>query len=231
MRDDIRGVDRCPADVAEYLETIGGKTPFGEPMWRLVLAHTVVWKVRGGKIWDDSLTVAERGGIDIETGRQHTNKPLRDESDKLTEQRRYSYLEGWILQKWFPASSYSKSEWFAPDRCFPDGTPHLGPYPYCGDYEMQGCAVEQMPSKEALRGFIGSYYQALEKRSPNIETRMRERQNTLEYEERERNRQALAHVDAVRRDRCSYITSGSLAAGRIRTERAEKLGIRTHMGN
>jgi len=62
MRDDIRGVERCPSHVEDYLLSIGGTTPFSEPMWRLVLARNVIWKVAGGKIWDQNLSIAERGG-------------------------------------------------------------------------------------------------------------------------------------------------------------------------
>jgi hypothetical protein len=33
------------------------------------------------------------------------------------------------------------------------------------------------------------------------------------------------------RDKCSYLSSSSLEAGRIRTKNAEKLGIKEHVGN
>ena len=63
IRDDIQGINRCPSDIADYLTTIGGQTPFGEPIWRLVVADSVIWKVAGGKVWDENLSIADRGGI------------------------------------------------------------------------------------------------------------------------------------------------------------------------
>lgn len=230
MRSDIRGLDRCPSDVSEYLENVGGTTLFGEPMWRLVVASSVVWKVRGGKTWNKSLTTAERGGYDLENGTAHENRPDRDDADKLVEQLRYPYLEGWILQKWFPPSSYGKEFWFAPENCFPDGTPHLGPYPDRGDYEVMGNPSLQMPTKETLRQFISNYGRELCGRS-NIETRQREMANAAEYAEQKHVADTRTFVDDVIKDRCAYLTSNTLTAGRIRTKRAEAAGIFTHVGN
>src|SRR5437879_10056443 len=137
VRDDIRGAERCPSEIQDYLIGIGGTTPCGEPMWRLVLARNVIWKVAGGKIWDENLSVSERGGFSFteESGcRAYGNKPLRDESDRLTEQQRYPDLEGWIMQRWFPPTAYKKAQWFAPENCLPDGTPKLCALSLYSDY-------------------------------------------------------------------------------------------------
>lgn len=225
------GVERCPSDVSEFLERIGGLNVHGQPVWRMVIASTVFWKAEGGNVWNKNLTIAERGGINAETGFKHDNRPIRDDHGKLVEKRRYPHLEGWILQRWFPASSYDKGYWFAPENCMADGTPKLGPFPDCGDYEMMGEAVEHIPSKEALRKFISQYWIELQSRTGNVETRMRELRNASEYEEQENNRKMRQLADETVRDRCSYIASSSLEAGRIRTQRAERLGIREHLGN
>ena len=95
-------------------------------MWRLVVANSVVWKVSGGKVWDDNLSIAERNGFNFTAeggGATHSHRPLKDETGKLVERKRYPHLDGWILQRWFPPSSYSRSQWFAPENCLPDGTP------------------------------------------------------------------------------------------------------------
>lgn len=231
MRDDIRGIELAPSDIAEYLITIGGRTPFGEAMWRMVVARNVIWKVEGGKVWDDALSIAERGGFNVEDGRAYENRPVRDLSGRLVEQQRYPHLEGWILQKWFPASSYDKSQWFAPEHCMSDGTPRLGPYPQCGDYEMVAGPVERIPSRAELHEFIAAHYRGLESRSGSVETRMRERMNAIEYEQQRQVQETRAFVDEYMKDKCSYLNSSSLAAGRVRTERAERLGIREHVGN
>ena len=228
-RNDICGINRCPSDIADYLNTIGGQTPFGEPMWRLVVADSVVWKVAAGKVWDDNLSLSERGGINSAAEGGHA--PVRDETGKLVERRRYPHLDGWILQRWFPPSSYSRSQWFAPENCLPDGTPKLGPFPQFGDYEMIGGPVERIPSRSELHAFISSYYRGLESRSGSVEGRIRQAINAAEYERRKEEDRVRELADAYMRDKCSYLYSSSLEAGRIRTEKAEKLGIREHVGN
>ena len=231
IRDDIRGTQLCPSDIADYLLTIGGRTPFGEPMWRLVVASSVVWKVAGGKVWQEGLSISERGGFDFENCGPHWNKPIRDESDRLVERRRYPHLDGWILQRWFPPSSYSRTQWFADENCLADGTPKLGPFPQFGDYEMIGGPTPRVPSRSELRSFVSSYYRRLESRSGSVEGRIREAVNAAEYECQKEEQRVRTLADEYMRDKCSYLYSSSLEAGRVRTERAEKLGIREHVGN
>lgn len=230
-RDDVRGTQLCPSDIADYLLTIGGKTPFGEPMWRLVVAGSVVWKVCGGKAWSQNLSIGERGGFDFESCAPYSNRPLRDESDRLVERKRYPHLEGWILQRWFPPSAYSRTQWFAPENCLAGGIPKLGPFPQFGDYEMIGGPIQRVPSRSELHSFISSYFRGLESRAGSIESRIREAVNAAEYERQKEEQRVRAMADEYMRDKCSYLFSSSLEAGRIRTERAEKLGIREHIGN
>lgn len=231
IRDDIRGIQLCPSDIADYLLTIGGKTPFGEPMWRLVVAPSVVWKVAGGKVWQEGLSISERGGFDFEAGNPHCYRPVRDESDRLVERRRYPHLDGWILQRWFPPSSYSRTQWFANENCLSDGTPKLGPFPQFGDYEMIGGPTRRIPSRSELHSFISSYYRGLESRTGSVEGRIREAVNAAEYERQKEEQRVRTLTDEYMRDKCSYLYSSSLEAGRVRSERAEKLGIREHVGN
>jgi hypothetical protein len=230
-RDDIRGVERAPQEIEEYLLTAGGRTPFDEPMWRLVLARNVIWKVAGGRVWDESLTVSERGGFDLLEGRPYDNQPLRDESGKLVEQQRYPHLQGWILQRWFPPGAYNKAQWFAPENCLPDGTPKLGPFPQYGDYEMVGGPVEKVPGKQELYDFISAYYRGLETRSGSVECRVREAVNAAEYVRQREEQKTRTFVDEYMRDKCSYIWSSSLEAGRVREEVGRRIGIREHLGN
>ena len=231
MRNDVQGVERASQDTSEFLVTVGGLNPYGEPMWRVVLARNVIWKVEGGKVWDASLSIAERGGIDVESGRVYGNRPVRDEGERLVEQQRYPHLEGWILQKWFPASSYDRAQWFAPEHCLADGTPKLGPYPLFGDYEMMAGPMERVPSGAQLREFISAYYRGLESRGTSVTTRLHEMLNAMEYDERRRVKHAREFMDEYMRDKCSYLHSTSLLAGQIRTQKAEALGIREHVGN
>ncbi len=233
MRDDIRGIIRCPQEIADYLLMIGGpaQNPDKEPMWRLVLASSIVWKVAGGKIWDENLTVAECGGINIDAGEQHSYKPLRDESGGLVEQRRYPHLEGWVLQKWFPPSKYSQAEWFAPENLIPfTSIPKLGPYPQFGDYEIMAGPVPRVPTMSELRTYIASYWQGMESRCESVNQRILEAHNAAVYQKDQDEQRTRNLVEEYGRDVCSYLKSSSLAAGRLRTKRAEKLFIREHVG-
>jgi hypothetical protein len=230
-RYDIRGVELAPQETQDYLLRIGGSTPFDEPIWRLVLARNVVWKVAGGKVWNEGLSVSERGGFDLYEGRPYGNQPLRDESGRLVEQQRYPHLDGWILQRWFPASAYSQSQWYASENCLPDGTPKLGPFPQYGDYEMVGGPMDRTPGKQELHDFISAYYQGLEGRAGSVETRVREAVNAAQYTRQREEQKTRTFVDEYMRDRCSYIWSSSLEAGRVREEAAKRLGIREHVGN
>jgi hypothetical protein len=238
MTNDIQGIERPPQEIQDYLLRIGGANPFGLPMWRLVLARNVIWKVQGGQIWDSSLSLAERGGwIADEFNhdglglRRSEARPLRDESDRLVEQQRYPHLEGWIIQRWFPPSHYNRAQWFAPENCLPDGTPKLGPFPQFGDYEMVGGPVENIPSRGELYELISAYWKNLESRSSSVATRVKDAENAARYAlEKEEQRIRQRALDYMR-DKCSYIWSSSLEAGRVRTAQAEKLGIREHVGS
>ena len=231
MRDDIKGVTVVPTSTVEFLERYGGKTPFGEPMWRIVLAQNVYWKLAGNfKIWDESLSLNERGGIDMwHGGKQFENRPLRVECG-MVERKKYPHLEGWILQKWYPASKYSKTMWFAPENCMADGTPKLGPFPEYGDYELVSGPYPQIPTLSQLQLFISDHLRRLDEMNQNVEQRILDNVYAAQQEEQEYEKRLEAKVDDYLTDKCSYIDSCSLEAGRIRTKLAEKIGIRTHVG-
>lgn len=231
MRDDIRGITRCPQEISDFLAVYGGRNQYGEPNWRVVLAESVVWKVSGGKVWDPSLTIAERGGINFETGRQHTNKPIRDESGQILERLRYPCTKGWILQRWFSALNYSRAEWFSQENCIPGTSiPMLGPYPEEGDYEMMAGPCQHVPTKGELQTWISCYWRGINSRK-SIKERIRDAHEAALREKQREAQETFAILDAFIRDECSYLKSSSLEAGRIRTERAEKLGIREHVGS
>lgn len=231
MRDDIKGLTRAPESVREFLESYGGKTPFGEPMWRLVLASSVYWKIAGDfKIWDVSVPLTERGGIDMwNGGKPFETRPLRVESG-MVERRKYPHLESWILQKWFPSSFYSKAIWEAPENAMFDGTPKLGPWPQFGDYELMSGPFERAPGTDKLREEIAEYHNRIETAPASIEQRILLAMAAAQDEEEASEQRLNSKVDDYIKDRCSYITSSSLAAGRIRSEIAKKCGITEHVG-
>lgn len=240
QRDDLHG-PLAPMDHQQFLLKYGGKNPFGEPLWRLVLASSVWWKIAGDfKIWDKSIPVNERGGIDMwNGGREFDHKPIRVQSGMM-ERRKYPHIEGWILQLWFPASKYDRKTWFAPQNCMFDGTPKLGPFPECGDYELMNGPYQHLPSLSQIREWIGEYWRDQEatggywrdtaEQLAALDARMRDACEQAEQEEEQYENRLFSAVDAFMRDKCSYIWSNSLEAGRIRTEVAKKCGIKEHVG-
>lgn len=232
IRDDIHGLTRPPESLQDFLLAYGGKTPFQEPLWRLVLAQNVYWKLAGDfKIWDAGIPVNERGGIDFwHGGKPFANRPIRVESG-MVERRKYPHLEGWILQKWFPPSSYPKEVWFAPENCMFDGTPKLGPYPQFGDYELIDGPHVHLPTESQLRLWIAHYWARREEAPAGAEQRTLKALDAAAEEEKLYEKRLHALVDEYMREKCSYIWSSSLEAGRIRSEVARRCGIKEHVGN
>jgi hypothetical protein len=231
VRDDIKGAVRAPESIQEFLENYGGRTPNGEPMWRLVLCSSVYWKLAGDfKIWDERVPLNERGGIDMwHGGKQFDTRPIRVESG-MVERRKYPHIEGWILQKWFPSSFYSKAFWEAPENAMFDGTPKLGPWPQFGDYELMSGPYERVPTTDKLRDEIAEYHNRIETAPASIEQRTLLALAAAQEEEDQYAARLDAKLDAFIRDRSTYIKSSSLEAGRIRTELAKRCGITEHVG-
>ena len=96
---------------------------------------------------------------------------------------------------------------------------------------MVGGPTRRIPSKSELHSCISSYYRGLESRTGSVESRIKEAINAAEYERQREKQRIRALADVYMRDKCSYLYSSSLEAGRIRTQRAEKLGIKEHVGN
>jgi hypothetical protein len=200
-------------------------------MWRLVLASSVYWKIAGDfKIWDESVPLNQRGGIDMwNGGKEFETRPLRVESG-MVERRKYPHLESWILQKWFPSSFYSKAIWEAPENAMFDGTPKLGPWPQFGDYELMSGPFDRVPGTDKLREEIAEYHRRIENAPASIQQRILLAMAAAQDEEEAAEQRLNSKVDDYIRDRCSYITSSSLAAGRIRTEIEKRCGITEHVG-
>ena len=91
--------------------------------------------------------------------------------------------------------------------------------------------MERIPAKQELHDFISAYYRRLEARSGSVEGRLREAINAAQYARQREEQKTRTFVDEYMRDRCSYIRSSSLEAGRVREQGAKRLGIREHVGN
>ena len=107
---------------ASYLERIGGKNPYGKPMFRLV--------------WGGDATRVAYGHTD--TGKKGQHVFLK-----------YSGIPAWFLEFWNPPEKYGTAEdWYAKSWDAVAGMHTCGDYPFLGDYEM----VAQFYTKERVNG-------------------------------------------------------------------------------
>jgi hypothetical protein len=71
--------------------------------------------------WAPGLSTAEKGGLNFQPNpnapgcnfSRFDNKPIRVVTE-MREVIKYPHAEGWVLEKWFPASSYgTQAEWYS----------------------------------------------------------------------------------------------------------------------
>jgi hypothetical protein len=237
VRDDIKGAITVPKAVQDFLLKLGGKNPFGEPMLRMVYAHSRFVQYGGAQtIWREGSTLRDRGGLiaDPDEGViAGSDRPIGCHVG-IHWRRKYPDQEGWLIEKWFPAHLYgSEQAWH---RLTAPGTslPILGPYPVNGDYEAITDSCTYMPTFGEIRTAITNYQfecDQLAQKSDNPEQRALEYSNELEWQQRRQEEQYGTFVQEFLKDFASPLWGSSLAAGRLRTIYAERAGIREHAGN
>jgi hypothetical protein len=260
VRDDLHGFWQCPSDVEDYLARVGGRNPFGENMYRLIVAESRYMKIAGCfRIWDTNIPVAERDGMTRATvelekpepvfgmvgGKQKIvkwvskkemmveagHKPLREEIG-IKEVQRYDGIEGFILERWYPAECYgTKEQWHSLENCLPDGTPMLGEYPSCGDYEGIYGPWPTRPGTSVLAKGIAFAEDKIQNQHDTPEGRTRKRLNRALAEYDKSSKKFRDDMFHMIKDKSSFLESSSLEAGRLRTEFGERAGIRHHIGN
>jgi hypothetical protein len=259
FRDDIRGPIRTPPETDAYLRQIGGVNPFGENIYRLVLAESVVMVVAGEFCdWDESIPVQERFGfvrtsIPLEepepilanvpgqgnkvVGYRTTKEvmmPSGRQPDRVVmgtrEVPRYTVFNGWLVERWYPASMWGTPEAWS-EKTLPDGTALLGPYPTFGDYDGVVGPWPEVPGRHVLRAAVSYVEDKIENQEDSPAARLLKRINraTDEYEKRSTKNQE--ELTKYIKDKTSFLLSGSLEAGRLRTQAAERAGLRHHVGN
>jgi hypothetical protein len=215
-----------PGAVQRFLTAYGGKNPFGKPHWRLLVSADRLVKESGVyRDWAEGLSTAEKGGLNFQgcSFSRHENKPIRVVTE-MREVKKYPHAEGWILERWFPASSYgTQAEWYSYKAV--DGfTPMLGPYPECGDYEMVFGPWIRIPATDALQGLIAKYSAGINGRRGSPESRAQEYLLRYEYEEQQAEEKRKVEYEAMMRDHISPLHSSSLAASRWRQDLARRTG-------
>ena len=227
-----------PRETQRFLKRYGGTTPYGKPKWRLIVSEDCLVKEAG--IWTDwaeGLTTKEKGGLNFSpipgqpgaTYQRYQNKPLRVVTE-VRETQKYPHASGWILESWFPASIYgTPEEWYsykADDRI----TPMLGPYPECGDYEMQYGPWEKLPPTDLLQNLISQYSSSISNRKGTPWARAVEYVQRAEYAKAKEEKRFREECAAEFNDALTPMKSTSLEASRWRQELAARIGSRSHVG-
>ncbi len=244
-RHDIHGMGHAPRHIQDFLRSFGGLNPYGESLYRLVVAECVMTQEAGEEIieWRKDSTLAERGGMTTTLNQYgepvqtpSTERPLRT-TRGIRFVRRYVGIDGWILERWFP-EIISRADWEAPGNCMTDGTPLLGPYPEFGEYKLVGGPCGEVPSVVELEGIIEQCNYNVEKQAQlkaehasHRHMRMRARYAQELIAELKKKQAIAARIS----DDSKFLRSSSLEAGRIREQLAQQIRARGgqigHVGN
>jgi hypothetical protein len=232
LAEEVALIHKVPRATERFLVTYGGKNPFGGPQWRMVVGTERMVKEAGVyRDWAPGLSTAEKGGLNFSPNpnapgcnfTRHDNKPLRVVTEKR-EVVKYPHAAGWILEKWFPASSYgTQADWYSFVAI--DGvTPCLGPYPECGDYEMIFGPWAKVPTTDVLQGLISQYCHKINSRRGTAQSRAEEYLLRYQYEEEQAEAKRKVEYEALMADHLSPLSSTSLAASRWRQDLARRTG-------
>lgn len=234
-RDDIQGEPMAPKAYVEFLLRVGGKTPLGEPMYRLVHTSTRFARQAGHwKEWAPELSIAERGGM---VANDHGYMVASDKQpDRVVTEIRevllYPHMKDrWVLERWMPAHMYGSRE--AWERVTLKGTelPILGPYPENGDYQFTAGPAEELPSFEYIQQAISECENLREQHRGTVEEEVLQRVADAEHEAELAAVTFQREVAEAVRDQLQPWTQTTAEAGRWRQSLAERAGVREHAGN
>ena len=121
----------CPMEIEARLATIGGRNPFGLPLFRVVWGLDRIVKIFGD--WED--------WQEVQVGPLTNQKTIRLKSTvrELREVPKYEPRECWHLERWCPPSDYGSPEkWYEWGKEVVNGETldTAGPFPSEGDYEL-----------------------------------------------------------------------------------------------
>lgn len=227
-----------PESYVKELVNFGGKTPYGDPLFRLILiGKRTIKQAFLWEDWPDDVPYEQRHGIitNPETGRPEASpwRPLRS----TIEMREVVYYHDlnpdfWIFERWSPPYE-SREEWFAPHRCV-NGNPDLpkgGPYPSEGAFWAITPDMPRRPELSFCLDYISLFNHNREKMERDLEKYSKQQVANAEWNYKQRREKALANMEDHIRDLLSPITTISLGAGRWRQQMAERAGYRSHIGN
>jgi hypothetical protein len=229
-RDDLRG-RRAPQWLQKLLLRRFGRSPFGEPRYRLVWSASRL--ERSGGLWTDwdeqAVATRDRG--------KPGAKPLRRKAE-MRWVPKYPGESCWLIERWMPAASYGTPEqWYRPvaegGTQLPNGLAALGDYPYLGDYEDIGARMYWYPTERHVTTAIAAVERGLEM-APGTALGRARRRTWQAMQEQERRDLAFDQLAADVFDDAAPAFAGAPMVGYggshrpALVEMAERMGIRQH---
>ena len=141
----------APRAIQKALLEHGGMVPGRDiAMWRLVLAQNCLIKASGIL---HELPTGEVSRLPfLQMGDGYIRSLLTGFNQARSDLPKYP-CEGWVLEKWFPASTWGTREEWASHRS-EDGSTIMGAYPSEGDYWMLAGPFERILELADLRQSI-----------------------------------------------------------------------------
>lgn len=151
-----------PADVTDKLLRWGGKNPYGQPNWRIILLQNHL--VQRAGVWTEHDEGTDM--VQFEEHEKHVGYSTREIAPDAVRVGMFWVplypVKGWGLERWFPAASYgSKVQWESA-LSQDDKTPMMGPFPEHGEYFMPsgGGPWPEIPNLESVRESISIWENA-----------------------------------------------------------------------
>lgn len=208
-----------PEWIQEELREYGGLSPDGQPIWRMVLARNCRIRCFGtmNHVSQDVANLADN--VAGEEKADKWSSQLENLVDRIEEGEfwvpRYK-VDGWILQRWFPASSWGLREKWESEKARDGRTRLLAAFPLRGDYMMMPCGPwNSITDAGDLKGAIRCYNVQQRRNPANWENYMAAQ---FAHEEHERQEMAEAYAEEIAAQH--RITLGSVL--RSASESAQK---------
>jgi hypothetical protein len=217
-----------PKAIQDAIARAGGKNPYGEPMWRIVLAQHCIVK-RGGIQREID---GEQSVVTIGTGgKVFESKVHAAVVSGVIDTPRYNCADGWILEKWFPASTWGTREQWASEKS-EDGSRILcEPYPERGRYFLMNGPFDRIPELTDLENSIAMYEDDMRKQPTNHDAYFRQVMRDEEYARKKAKEKLVAELNCRRKNELvPVLKSTSLEAQRFRNELTEQAGLSEHLG-
>lgn len=223
-----------PNDVIDKLTRWGGTNEYRDPNWRIILAENHL--VQRAGMWTEFADETEQ--VHFETvGKDvhYTTRQIAPDAIRIgTFWVPLYQVTGWILERWFPASSYgSKEQWES--ALSQDGvTPMMGPFPERGGYFMLsgGGPWPEIPLLEDIRESIAQWENSAHLHGhmdeESINRAMRSDMERADNEEQEKYDAFLKEVTYQRLTHLEFIKGNPRLSG-FRNRLANDNGLTSHI--